>query len=75
MEPAIPVGRLAAEGPPLDPARPYLSFGVAGGNAVLWDAGAGEPVKVPASKVRLVPAEGRTRCAGVSEQRRIPSGS
>src|SRR6478752_2609852 len=55
VEPVIPVGRLPVEGPPLDPARPYLSFGVAGGNAVLWDAEAGEAVKVPASKVRLVP--------------------
>ncbi|MGW4969820.1 hypothetical protein ACWEP3_07430 [Streptomyces albidoflavus] len=66
VEPVIPVGRLPVEGPPLDPARPYLSFGVAGGNAVLWDAEAGEAVKVPASKVRLVPAEGAEQvCRGV----------
>ncbi|WP_254874512.1 MULTISPECIES: hypothetical protein [Streptomyces] len=58
VEPVVPAAGIPGEGPPLDPARPYLSFGVAGGNAVLWDAEAEEPVKVPASKVRLVPAEG-----------------
>lgn len=58
VEPVVPAAGIPGEGPPLDPARPYPSFGVAGGNAVLWDAEAEEPVKVPASKVRLVPAEG-----------------
>lgn len=58
VEPIGPVARIPGEGPRLDPARPYLSFGVADGNAVLWDAKAGESVKVPASKVRLVPADG-----------------
>lgn len=66
VEPVEPVARIPGEGPPLAPARPYLSFGVAGGNAVLWDAEAREPVKVPASKVRLVPAEGADQvCRGV----------
>ncbi|MEW1786930.1 hypothetical protein AB0391_09580 [Streptomyces albidoflavus] len=66
VEPVVPADKISGEGPPLDPARPYLSFGVAGGNAVLWDAEAGEAVKVPASKVRLVPAEGADQvCRGV----------
>ncbi|MEU0121682.1 hypothetical protein ABZ114_08300 [Streptomyces albidoflavus] len=66
VRPVIPAAGLPGEGPPLDPARPYLSFGVAGGNAVLWDAEAEEPVKVPASKVRLVPAERADQvCRGV----------
>lgn len=66
VEPVESLARIPGEGPPLDPARPYLSFGVAGGNAVLWDAEAGKAVKVPASKVRLVPAEGADQvCRGV----------
>ncbi|MFC7471381.1 hypothetical protein ACFQVA_33495 [Actinomadura keratinilytica] len=48
---------------------------MAGGNAVLWDAEAEEPVKVPASKVRLVPAEGADQVCRAAEQRRIPPGS
>ncbi|MGA5222987.1 hypothetical protein [Streptomyces koyangensis] len=56
VEPVVPADEIPGEGPPLAPARPYLSFGVSDGNAVLWDAKAGESVKVPASKGRLVPA-------------------
>ncbi|QIQ02622.1 hypothetical protein [Streptomyces liangshanensis] len=63
VEPTVPLASLPGEGPRFDPARPYLAFGVAGGDAVLWDRRAGEPLKVPAGKVRLVPAKSaQVRC-------------
>ncbi|MET9482017.1 hypothetical protein [Streptomyces sp. NPDC006638] len=63
VEPTVPLASLSGEGPRLDPARPYLAFGVAGGNAVLWDRRSGGPLKVPAEKVRLVPAtSAEARC-------------
>ncbi|MEU4149288.1 hypothetical protein [Streptomyces sp. NPDC026659] len=46
------------EGPELAPDRPYLLINVAGGTAVLWDQVTGEPVKIPANKAWLAPAEG-----------------
>jgi hypothetical protein len=65
VEPAVPPGQLAGEGPRLDPARPYLSFGTTDGTAVLWDRSTMSPVKLPASQVRLVPADSATApCAG-----------
>ncbi|WP_431042123.1 hypothetical protein ACQUSR_09520 [Streptomyces sp. P1-3] len=57
VQPTVPVERLPGEGGRLDPARPYLLMGVGGGNAVLLSPGTGEPLKLPASKVRLVPAK------------------
>ncbi|WP_446038312.1 hypothetical protein [Streptomyces sp. SID1121] len=63
VEPTVPLASLPGEGPRLDPARPYLAFGVAGGDAVLWDRRSGGPLKVPAGKVRLVPAaSAEARC-------------
>ncbi|CAM5686285.1 hypothetical protein BOQ63_034540 [Streptomyces viridifaciens] len=62
VEPAEPVERLSGEGPRFDPKRPYLSFGVAQGMAVLWDRAAGEPLKLTARQVRLVPAESGAVC-------------
>ncbi|MFE9686931.1 hypothetical protein [Streptomyces sp. NPDC006285] len=56
VEPAVPLARLSGEGPRLSPERPYLSFGVAGGTAVLWDRTTREPLKLRASQVRLTPA-------------------
>ncbi|WP_318218340.1 hypothetical protein [Streptomyces sp. SCL15-6] len=61
----VPAGELAGEGPPLKPGRPYLSFGVAGETAVLWDPATREPVKLPANQVWLGPAEsGSVTCPG-----------
>ncbi|MBT2510216.1 hypothetical protein J7I98_31055 [Streptomyces sp. ISL-98] len=57
VEPAVPPAELPGEGGRIDPYRPYLAFGVAGGDAVLWDARTGKPLKVSAGKVRLVPAK------------------
>ncbi|MEV8548292.1 hypothetical protein AB0L04_00355 [Streptomyces glaucescens] len=49
--------RIPGEGPALDPDRPYLLINVADGTAVLWDQITGEPLKLPANKAWLVPAE------------------
>ncbi|MGW2330341.1 hypothetical protein ACWC5C_31925 [Streptomyces sp. NPDC001700] len=38
--------------------RPYLLIGVAGGTVVLWDQATQEPVKFPANKAWLAPADG-----------------
>ncbi|MER8001583.1 NnrS multi-domain protein [Streptomyces sp. NPDC095613] len=65
LEPTVPLASLPGEGGRLDPTRPYLSFGVAGGDAVLRDRESGDTLKVPAGKVRIVPVDtGRGRCAG-----------
>ncbi|WP_413801408.1 hypothetical protein [Streptomyces iranensis] len=64
VEPAVPVGRLSGEGPRLVPKRPYLSFGIAQGTAVLWDRVAKKPVKLRASQVRLVPAKSAMAVCG-----------
>ncbi|MBL1084177.1 hypothetical protein JK359_19770 [Streptomyces actinomycinicus] len=63
VEPAVPLARLSGEGPHLVPRRPYLSFGVADGTAILWDRATQEPLKLSSSQVRLTPAEsGKSRC-------------
>jgi hypothetical protein len=64
VEPAVPAALLSGEGPRLDPARPYLSFGVAQGTAVLWDGAAREPLKLTAAQVRLLPTEPGAGCGG-----------
>lgn len=51
-------GSLPGEGPALEPDRPYLLINVAGDTVVLWDQVADEPVKLPANKAWLTPAEG-----------------
>ncbi|MEU2684915.1 hypothetical protein ABZ654_13760 [Streptomyces hygroscopicus] len=50
-------GNIPGEGPTLDPDRPYLLINVAGDTVVLWDQAAEEPVKLPANKAWLTPAE------------------
>ncbi|AXI78463.1 hypothetical protein [Peterkaempfera bronchialis] len=57
VEPVVPLAKLSGEGPHLQPARPYLSFGVADDMAVLWDRAAEVPLKLRADQVRLVPAK------------------
>ncbi|MFE6269789.1 hypothetical protein ACFVQ9_13500 [Streptomyces goshikiensis] len=63
---ALPVKDLAAvptDGGLLDPARPYLSLGDAGGVAVLWDVRGKAALKIPLSALRLVPvADPRQAC-------------
>ncbi|MFD4242238.1 NnrS multi-domain protein [Streptomyces sp. NPDC058525] len=63
VEPTVPAAKLSTRGGVLNPGRPYVSFGEAGGTASLWDEPAGKAVQVPAEQVRLVPAaDGRVRC-------------
>lgn len=63
VERTVAAGRLSGEGPRLTPSRPYLSFGVAHGTAILWDPKTREPVKLSASQVRLLPAHsGSAKC-------------
>ncbi|MER6344029.1 hypothetical protein ACWC10_14220 [Streptomyces sp. NPDC001595] len=63
VRPVAPAREIPGEGPQLHPRTPYLSFGVAGETAVLWDPRTGQPVKLPANQVWLSPAaSGHTRC-------------
>ncbi|MFD0208839.1 hypothetical protein ACFVH9_06850 [Streptomyces hirsutus] len=63
VRPVVPAKELPGEGPLLKPGTPYLSFGVSGDTAVLWDPATLEPVKLPANQVWLGPAESRnTSC-------------
>ncbi|WP_327275898.1 hypothetical protein OG609_31340 [Streptomyces sp. NBC_01224] len=64
---AHPIGK--AEAIPVDggefvPTRPYLKVGDAGGTVVLWDARKEQGLKVPMSKLRIVPAEERPGSCG-----------
>ncbi|MDX3613305.1 hypothetical protein [Streptomyces europaeiscabiei] len=64
VKPVVELDRLSGEGPPLNPRTPYLSFGISGDNAVLWDRSAESPVKIPTSQIWLKPAEsGTASCA------------
>ncbi|MFD7558684.1 hypothetical protein ACFV9E_29600 [Streptomyces sp. NPDC059835] len=57
VQPTVRVAELNADGGLLDPAGPYLFFGVADGMALLWSTDTDAPLKEPADEVRLVPAE------------------
>lgn len=64
VRPVVPADDLPGEGPRLRPAAPYLSFGISGETAVLWDPATREPVKLPANQVWLRPAaSGKVSCA------------
>ncbi|MEU6822734.1 hypothetical protein ABZ921_19070 [Streptomyces atriruber] len=56
VRPTVPARALNERGGTLSPRTPYLSFGVAEGNVVLWNASAGRPLRVPAEQVKLLPA-------------------
>ncbi|MHB9862285.1 hypothetical protein [Streptomyces sp. YIM S03343] len=63
VRPVAAVGELSGDGPSLHPATPYLSFGVSGGTAVLWDPQHRAPLKLAASQVWLAPAaSGKAPC-------------
>ncbi|MCX5123310.1 hypothetical protein [Streptomyces sp. NBC_00347] len=55
--PTKPLAQVPSDGGLLDPARPYLSLGDAGGTAALWDAKEKQAIKVPLSALRLVPVD------------------
>ncbi|MGX1406005.1 hypothetical protein RKD40_003618 [Streptomyces ambofaciens] len=56
VRPTVPARTLNEQGGALSPRSPYLSFGVAEGNVVLWNAAADRPLRVPAGQVKLLPA-------------------
>ncbi|MGW0814830.1 hypothetical protein ACWD00_16505 [Streptomyces viridiviolaceus] len=63
VEPTVARKQLNVQGGELRPGLPYLSFGVAGDDVVLWDPDTAEPFKVPTGQVRLLPAkEPREAC-------------
>ncbi|MFC8664135.1 NnrS multi-domain protein [Streptomyces sp. NPDC057199] len=57
VEPTVARKQLNVRGGELYPERPYLSFGVSGGDVLLWDTDAARPFKVPARQLRLLPAK------------------
>ncbi|MBT2469416.1 hypothetical protein J7E97_16415 [Streptomyces sp. ISL-66] len=64
VHPVRDVAQVPTDGGTLDPVRPYLSLGDAGGTAVLWDPREKAALKVPLSALRLVPADApRQPCA------------
>lgn len=64
VHPVKDLARVPVDGGTLDPVRPYLSLGDAGGTAVLWDARETAALKVPLSALRLVPVDDPRRpCA------------
>ncbi len=64
VQPLVALDELSGEGPPLNPRTPYLSFGVSGDTAVLWDPSAKSPVKILAGQTWLRPVKsGTASCA------------
>ncbi|WP_407837797.1 hypothetical protein ACE1OC_17595 [Streptomyces sp. DSM 116496] len=57
VRPVKDVAQVPVDGGALDPVRPYLSLGDAGGTAVLWDPRERAALKVPPSVLRLVPVD------------------
>ncbi|MCT2590875.1 NnrS multi-domain protein [Streptomyces sp. N2-109] len=65
VEPVVPGRELAGEGGRLVPQRPYVTFGIADGDVVLWDTDSDGPMKLPAEHVRLVPTDSpQSPCGG-----------
>ncbi|MCT7351277.1 hypothetical protein N4P33_03715 [Streptomyces sp. 15-116A] len=62
--PTVPAGRLTEEGGTLRRGVPYVSFGIADGQLVLWNGQAGKPLRIDADQVRVVPQrDGARECA------------
>ncbi|MGW2342726.1 hypothetical protein [Streptomyces sp. NPDC001661] len=57
IRPTVQVHTLNERGGMLASRTPYLSFGVAEGSAVLWNAATARPLRVPAAQVKLLPTE------------------
>ncbi|MFI1828340.1 hypothetical protein ACH41E_18100 [Streptomyces sp. NPDC020412] len=64
VRPTVPARALNERGGTLSPRAPYLSFGVAEGNVVLWDSAADRPLRVPAGQVKLLPVAGPGHSCG-----------
>ncbi|MFI5884819.1 hypothetical protein [Streptomyces sp. NPDC051554] len=55
VTPTVPRGELTEKGGTLKAGKPYISFGVADGQVVLWNPATAKPLRVPADQVRLTP--------------------
>ncbi|MBK3578619.1 hypothetical protein JHN63_33445 [Streptomyces sp. MBT65] len=55
VTPTVPTAQLTEKGGALTPAKPYVSFGVADGQVVLWNTATARPLRIPADQVRLTP--------------------
>ncbi|BCL29545.1 hypothetical protein GCM10017557_44040 [Streptomyces aurantiacus] len=53
--PTVPPDELTEKGGTLRAGDPYVSFGVAGGQVLLWNPAAAKPLRVAADQVRLTP--------------------
>ncbi|KUN09871.1 hypothetical protein AQI95_02590 [Streptomyces yokosukanensis] len=56
--PTVPTGKLTEKGGTLKAGEPYVSFGIADGQVVLWNRITAEPLRVAADQVRLIPQRG-----------------
>ncbi|MFD3308147.1 hypothetical protein [Streptomyces sp. NPDC058694] len=64
--PTVPSEKLTEKGGILRAEKPYVSFGVADGQVVLWNPETAKPLHVAASQVRLTPQPSRARTCGGS---------
>ena len=55
VTPTVPKGELTEKGGTLKAGEPYISFGVADGQVVLWNPATAKPLRVAADQVRLTP--------------------
>ncbi|MFG2224514.1 hypothetical protein [Streptomyces sp. NPDC048644] len=71
VAPTVPTNRLNEEGGTLQPADPYISFGVADRYVVLWNHATARPLRIPAEQVRITPEEKPTdKCIPSTRQAR-----
>ena len=65
VTPTVPKAQLTEKGGTLNPAKPYVSFGVADGQVVLWNPATAKPLRIDAAQVRLTPRPRKTHtCPG-----------
>ncbi|MGW7295371.1 hypothetical protein ACWGIB_23635 [Streptomyces xiamenensis] len=64
VRPTVALPELAEKGGQLNPRLPYLSFGIADGHVVLWNAHAAAPLRIPAEQVRLTSTSTSERIEG-----------
>lgn len=62
--PTVPAGQLTEKGGILRAREPYVSFGVADGQVVLWNRTTEKPLRVAADQVRLTPQQNGTLDCG-----------
>ncbi|MFE3947285.1 hypothetical protein ACFXPV_36320 [Streptomyces sp. NPDC059118] len=53
--PTVPIPELTEKGGAIHPERPYISFGPADGQVVLWNRPTEEPLRIAADQVKIIP--------------------